>query len=194
VDTVLTLLASKISVHAPRGRPCTKSAVAYETPATNAKKTQNKHKSANMSSARTSSNRGGPCRFLWGTHYGKKAWFNKKGASSKGKYAVITLEEDGSYKNRSGFKHMIAKGHHRSAGVGEGREEKAFDKIPELEQNTSGLCTMLAQCNIKPSDKLTAMINERLEKANERQKIARGPRRVGTKSRTNPPTNATTTK
>jgi hypothetical protein len=123
-----------------------------------------------MSSTSTSSNRGGPCRFLWGTNYGKKAWFNKKGTDSKEKYAVITLEEDGSYKNRSGYKHMIAKGHHGSAGVGESREEKAFDQIPELEQMTSSLCTKLAKCNIKPGDKLTTMINQRLTAANERQK------------------------
>jgi hypothetical protein len=117
----------------------------------------------------SSSNRGEPCRFLWGKHYGKTAWFDKKGADSKEKYAVITLEKDGSYKHRSGYKHMIGKGHHGSAGVGESREEKSFDKIPELEQNANAFCTKLAKCSIKPSAKLTAMINERLEKANERQ-------------------------
>jgi hypothetical protein len=122
---------------------------------------------AEMSS--TNSNLGEPCRFLWGKHYGKKAWFDKKGDDSKEKYAVVTLEEDGAYKKRSGFKYMIAKGHHGSSAVQGCREEAAFDKLPELERATSALCTKLAKCNLKPSEKLTTMFNERLAKANERQ-------------------------
>jgi hypothetical protein len=122
-----------------------------------------------MSSANSKSNYGEPCRFLWGKHYGKKAWFDKKGADSKEKYAVVTLEEDGAYKKRSGFKYMIAKGHHGSSAVQGCREEAAFDKLPELERATSALCTKLAKCNLKPSEKLTSMFNERLGKANERQ-------------------------
>jgi hypothetical protein len=156
---------------------CTKSkcAVVFEARVANASKTINRHKSANMSSTSTSSNRGGPCRFLWGKHYGKKAWFNKKGTDSKEKYVVITLETVGSYSTQSGFKHMIAKGHHGSAAVGESRVEKAFDQIPEIEQNTSSLFTKLAKCNVKPSEKLTAMLNERLAKANDRQE-RKGPK------------------
>jgi hypothetical protein len=122
---------------------------------------------AEMSNAK--SNLGEPCRFLWGKHYGKKAWFDKKGADSKEKYAVVTLEEDGAYKKRLGFKYMIAKGHHGSSAVQGCREEAAFDKLPELERATSALCTKLAKCNLKPSEKLTSMFNERLGKANERQ-------------------------
>lgn len=111
---------------------------------------------------------GEPCRVLWGKHYGKKAWFNADKQESAEKLHIVVQEGPDTYIKTTAYKYMVRKGH---IGATDGSlEEAAFDQIPELEQATRALATKLAKCDIKPSQKLAAMIHERLEMANDRQK------------------------
>lgn len=108
-----------------------------------------------------------PCRVLYGTHHGKKAWFKDQRKGSKQKYHLVIEDFDGEKVNKSVYKYMVRPGHH---GTADNTMDAVLDQFPEVEEKLSAIASILTKCNIKDTTEIALALQQRVEIHRNHQK------------------------